>query len=479
MIDARDLPLLRIAVVGHTNTGKTSLLRTLTRNVAFGEVSDRPAVTRHVEGATLNINGQSAVELYDTPGLEDSINLLDHLDSLGTDRHADHVSVLEQFLKADAEHGPFAQEAKALGQVLECDVALYVIDARDRVLAKHRDELAILSRTARPVVPVLNFVVSDQARTAEWREHLSRLNMHAVAEFDTVVLDEDGEQRLFEKIRTLLDSHATTIDAYLADRQSQTESLIDASLQVIADAVIDIGAHQIVVSAEDLQSKPALTEAFRDAIRARERQCVENLLRLHRFRTGDYEATAQLTINEQLGTDLFSAEALRQYGLRAGGAAAAGAMAGLTIDALVGGLSLGTGTAVGAAVGALLEGGWSHGRRLVDRLRGRMALHCDDATIRVFALRQLSLLRTLLHRGHASPEPVRVDHHHDTTTGVSWDQRRLPRPLQQARLHPQWSRLAAARESGLTGHVDDPARQAAIHQLGESLRDLMRHVSES
>ena len=32
---------LKLAVVGHTNVGKTSLLRTLTRDVGFGEVSHR------------------------------------------------------------------------------------------------------------------------------------------------------------------------------------------------------------------------------------------------------------------------------------------------------------------------------------------------------------------------------------------------------------------------------------------------------
>ena len=31
---------IRIAVVGHTNAGKTSLLRTLTRRIDFGAVSD-------------------------------------------------------------------------------------------------------------------------------------------------------------------------------------------------------------------------------------------------------------------------------------------------------------------------------------------------------------------------------------------------------------------------------------------------------
>ena len=73
---------LQLAMVGHTNVGKTSLLRTLTRDVGFGEVSHRPSTTRHVEGARLSVEGQALLELYDTPGLEDAIALLDYLERL-------------------------------------------------------------------------------------------------------------------------------------------------------------------------------------------------------------------------------------------------------------------------------------------------------------------------------------------------------------------------------------------------------------
>ena len=76
------LEVLKVAVVGHTNTGKTSLLRTLTRDVAFGEVSNRPATTRDVEAVMLMVNGEPAIELFDTPGLEDSSGLLERLDEL-------------------------------------------------------------------------------------------------------------------------------------------------------------------------------------------------------------------------------------------------------------------------------------------------------------------------------------------------------------------------------------------------------------
>ena len=72
---------LKLAVVGHTNTGKTSLLRTLLHDADFGEVANAPATTRHVEGAMLRID-ELKLQWYDTPGIEDSISLLDYLEQL-------------------------------------------------------------------------------------------------------------------------------------------------------------------------------------------------------------------------------------------------------------------------------------------------------------------------------------------------------------------------------------------------------------
>ena len=77
MSHSPSLPLI-LAVVGHTNTGKTSLLRTLLRNADFGEVRDSAGTTRHVEAAQLLLQGKPYIELRDTPGLEDSVALAAH-----------------------------------------------------------------------------------------------------------------------------------------------------------------------------------------------------------------------------------------------------------------------------------------------------------------------------------------------------------------------------------------------------------------
>jgi len=137
MTDAWKQPL-KLAVVGHTNVGKTSLLRTLTRDVGFGEVSHRPSTTRHVEGARLSVDGEPLLDLFDTPGLEDAIALLDYLERLERPgERLDGPARLARFLEGSEARQRFEQEAKVLRQLLASDAGLYVIDAREPVLAKN------------------------------------------------------------------------------------------------------------------------------------------------------------------------------------------------------------------------------------------------------------------------------------------------------------------------------------------------------
>jgi len=434
-------PVLKIAVVGHTNTGKTSLLRTLTRDTGFGDVSDRPSTTRHVEGTSLLVDGEPLVELYDTPGLEDSIGLLEHLDSLRGDRQSHWIEIIRQFLESPSAQGEFEQEAKAIRQLLRADAALYVIDARDRVLGKHRDELEILGRCARPVVPVLNFVVNPEAKTAQWREHLARVNMHATAEFDTVVLDEYGELRLFEKMQTLLDPFRPTLEALIQDRKNQRTRLIKGSADLLADLLIDVAAYSVKVPIDEAVAVPAM-DSLKQTVRDREQQCVDRLLELFRFQPDDY-ASERLPIRDgQWGLDLFSPSSLKQFGIRAGGGAAAGSLAGLTLDAMVGGASLGAGAALGAAIGALWSSSKTHGRRIADRMRGFTELHVSDATLRLLALRQIDLVQALLRRGHASQEKISLQAQ-AASKNNAWTNRKLPEVLARAKVNSNWSRLHA------------------------------------
>jgi hypothetical protein len=451
---------VRIAVVGHTNTGKTSLLRTLIRDTGFGEVSSRPSTTRHVEGARLIADGEVLAELYDTPGMEDPIALLETIEAIAASdgERLDGPARIARFLATPEAGARFEQEAKVLRQLLTSDAAFYVIDARDPLLAKHRDELAVLGSCGVPLLPVLNFVRDPAADEGIWREALARLGLHAVVRYDTVAPERDGERRLYTALATLLESFRPMLERLVAGREREAVARHAAALRLIADLLVDVAACRRQVAGDAAAGIAAAVSDLNARVRAREQACVDALLALYRFRSDDVDAGQLPLIDGRWEDDLFHPETLRMLGVKIGGGAAAGAAAGVGIDLMVGGVTLGA----AAALGALIGGGWQAlrhlGDRLLGKLTGRIELTVNDVILRLLALRQLHLLAALESRGHAAVVPIRQF----AAAAGALREGRLPEALRRARAHPSWS--------GLYGEVPlESARQTAVDALAAAL----------
>ncbi|CAN1605755.1 GTPase/DUF3482 domain-containing protein [Pseudomonas mediterranea] len=450
---------LKLAVVGHTNVGKTSLLRTLTRDVGFGEVSHRPSTTRHVEGARLSVDGEALLELYDTPGLEDAIALLDYLERLERPgERLDGPARLARFLEGSEARQRFEQEAKVLRQLLASDAGLYVIDAREPVLAKYRDELEVLASCGKPLLPVLNFVSSAQHREPDWREALARLGLHALVRFDSVAPPEDGERRLYESLALLLENARGQLERLIADQQAQRLARQQSAARLIAELLIDCAACRRSVTSDAELEGQAISE-LRNAVRQREQRCVEALLKLYAFRPRDAAASDLPLLDGRWGDDLFNPATLKQLGVRVGGGIAAGAAAGAGVDLLVGGLTLGAAALVGAIAGGALQTVRGYGNRLMGKLKGQRELTVDDSVLRLLALRQRQLLLALNQRGHAALDSIRID----TPQDKSWREGKLPEALNKARAYPQWSSLNPHPK------LNQAERQEQIEQLAGQL----------
>ncbi|MCF5163525.1 DUF3482 domain-containing protein [Pseudomonas congelans] len=437
MNEADSSRAIKLAVVGHTNVGKTSLLRTLTGDVSFGEVSHRPSTTRHVEGARLSVDGEALVELYDTPGLEDAIALLDYLERLDRPgERLDGPARLARFLEGSEARQRFEQEAKVMRQLLDSDAGLYIIDAREPVLAKYRDELAVLASCGKPLLPVLNFVSAQQHREPEWREALSRLGLHALVRFDSVAPPEDGGRRLYESLALLLESARPRLERLIDDQEKQRTAKRHSAARLIAELLIDCAACRRSVETTADEEQQAV-EALRKAVRQREQQCVEALLKLYAFRKDDVSSSDLPLMDGRWGDDLFNPETLKLMGVRVGGGVAAGAAAGAGVDLMVGGVTLGAAALVGAIAGGALSTARSYGGRLLGKFKGRRELTVDDAVLRLLALRQRHLLLALGVRGHAALHSIELTTPQDKT----WRKGKIPEPLSRARAHPQWSTL--------------------------------------
>jgi len=447
---------LKLAVVGHTNTGKTSILRTLLRDVYFGEVKNEAATTRHVEQAKLTDSqmGEVLVVLYDTPGLEDASGLMDWLED-NTASRRDGIERLQQFLAADIAQGgdalssneDYSQEAKVIRQLLASDMAIYVVDAREPVLGKYKDELAILSWAAIPVMPVFNFTDSQDANIDDWQTMLARRNLHISTRFDSVAFEFEDEMRLWQNLATML-THSEMLEQLMTRRTENWAQLYDEANIIIADFLLNVAAFVHEIN-EDDDPMPVL-EQMQEAVRQSERAMQHNLLNLYKFYDNAVAATPlELQAYQQ---DPFDPELLKSYGIRTTSGAAAGALLGLGIDAAALGTTLGLGAAIGGIAGGLL----SNTSSIADRITGVKRLYIDPATLTLLATRAIDLLTALRHRGHAATDATQLLYKgekssieqsldDESNTVTPWPTHKLPSELKKARGKPQWSSLSSGK----------------------------------
>lgn len=440
---------IKLTVVGHANVGKTSLLRTLARDSHFGSVADTPGTTRHTEGVHLRTHDDVLIAFFDTPGLEDSIALIEYLEGFTTERR-DTFSKITYFLESPEATGRFEQEAKVLRQLSQSDAGLYVIDVREPILPKYQDELEILAYCGKPLLPIFNFTSSPQSKEKEWKEKLAQLGLHLVVRFDTVSPPFDGEKKLYDSLMLLLDNFHEPLTLWLADIEKKRRYRTLAGKKIIADALIDVTAVERWLQVTD--DKEEQIEALQNEVRKREQTCVAQLLKLYQFDKDTAQLERLPEIEGRFEHDLFSSEALSQMGIRLSKGAITGALTGAGIDLAVGGMTLGMATALGAVIGGVSQSVRHYGKRFSHFFNGKDKLTVDAVVICGLALRLQALQQALEKRGHAAKEKLVVL----SSTQNEWQQGKLPEPLKDCRAHPEWSML------NKNAKLNDPKRSKIV-----------------
>ncbi|MFV9616792.1 MAG: GTPase/DUF3482 domain-containing protein [Gammaproteobacteria bacterium] len=427
-----------VAIVGHTNAGKTSLIRTLLRDDQFGKVDDAAGTTRYVEKSAIFSADKEVLNLYDTPGFEDSSALLLALEELSKTVAARvPADLLDAFIKQADKFPDFEQETKVLRQSINSDVLLYMIDVREPLLGKYRDEVEILSKAGKPILPVFNFIAGNSEALRRWREQLAQFNLHSALEFDTVAFDFNAEKRLYQKLQSLLEVQYETLQALIDYRQEIWNSLNHAAAQRIFQLLIEVACHRLEVAGRGVAGKRGISasdvSSMQNFVRNAEQLALQDLLSIFAFTQLDVELQKLPVSDGQWQLDIFSPRMLKDFGLNAGATALTGAATGAGIDLMVGGLSLGAAAMLGAALGA----GWATARRyqqeLTAAIRGHKWLCVDDDTVSLLYLRQRKLLHTLTQRGHAAQNKLQLSNAAKHSLPGRWN-----KVLKVLRQNPQW-----------------------------------------
>ncbi len=371
---------IQLALISHTNNGKTTLARTLI-GVDVGEVRDAAHVTTFAESHTLLATPQGdSLQLWDTPGFGDSVRLLKRLDQSGNpigwflreviDRHRDRSFWLsQQALRA-------AKDA--------ADVVLYLVNSAESPedAGYLPAEMQILAWLGKPVLVLLNQMgpprpaAQELAEQIRWRDHLRQypavrevLALDAFARcwvHERVFYEAVGKQ-LSEQMQAAYARLLAVWEASNTQRYDQAMQLLARQLTMAAhdSEAIDAGARSVLKSAlkvvgigknEEQQRQDRAMAALVTRLNQATAEMTRGLLILHQL-----DPAEAVKINARV-RDNFAVRApidQAQAGLL--GAMISGAATGLSADLLSGGLSLGGGALLGGVVGALTFAGAAWG----------------------------------------------------------------------------------------------------------------------
>ena len=390
---------ISLLIVGHANTGKTSLIRTMVRDHTFGKVQNQSGTTRHVERITLSLADQPLLHLVDTPGFEDSMGLWQ------TRTSEPFVQLSnEQWLNAICEDPnyqvEYEQELKILRQLNQCDVILYVIDLRQKPLGKYLDELNILACANKPIVPILNYCHEDAAHRAAWKQCLAERHLHAHVQYDTVAFYLADERKLYQTLQSLMPDHYEALQDFMTQRERDASHRLTKATEQLTKLLIECATTQKICRSKTPSALEKTT--FEQSIRQREQRFVEFCLHLYAFQASDV-ILQDLPLEEGAWQqDVFDADTLKHWGIQTSTKAVTGAAIGAGIDVLSAGLTLGTATTLGAMIGAGLQTGYTFKSALLNKLKGQSVLALQPASCIVLMWRGIELVRHLHHRGHAA-----------------------------------------------------------------------------
>jgi hypothetical protein len=363
---------ISLALLSHTNAGKTTLARTLLRR-DIGAVMDRAHVTEIAESHVLMQSpaGDELV-LWDTPGFGDSVRLQRRLSACGQPVGWFLSQVWDRF--ADRAFWCSQQAMRAARE--SADVVLYVVNATEEPAAAGyvEPELQILDWLGKPGLVLLNQVgtrvdaAHERKLTDEWSALLRghhATGMRRVLTFDAfarcwlqehALLDaiagclDERRRPAFERIAAawrerdldVLRRSAAVIARQLAGLGCDTVQLADATLADKVSRALQ-GGSAAALGTEEVRARQAMLERLDESVRA----CTAELVALHGL-----AGTASEDILRQVTTGFETQRAPDADKASLWGGLVTGALGGLAADVAAGGLTFGAGAILGGIAGA-------------------------------------------------------------------------------------------------------------------------------
>jgi len=347
-----DIPVL--AIMGHPNAGKSSVVATLTENDRI-DIDKRAGTTTRSDAYPVIIDGRTILKFIDTPGFQNPTDILEWFQS-----HQEEMDLAGAFVAAHRDDPLFSHDRALLEPISQGAGIILVVDGSKRIKEKDRTEMELLRLTGRPRMAVLNNLTTLQQHMPTWQDALSR-TFNAVREFNAHRATYAERIKLLQALKGVDQRWEpqleATIEAFERDWGRRIDQTVTTILNLLKDALAlkitrVLKVEEVRDDAEREAIRERMVKSFQDDLRRLEVKAQEQI------RAHFHHNVWNLPPESLLAKDLFSDEVGRSLGLNrqqmilAG--AAGGAATGGVIDLGMGGLSFGTGALIGAVAGGAL-----------------------------------------------------------------------------------------------------------------------------
>jgi len=382
-----------IAVMGHPNEGKSSVLSTLAEDDSV-RVSPYPGETTVCRTFPVVIDNREILRFTDTPGFQNPGRLLAQFRTFS----GSSESKLRDLLAYTASMDGLAEDHELLTPVARGAGIIYVVNGARPLRNVDRDEMELLRLIGKPRMAVINSKAEDERHLSQWKDELAKhfnsirlFNAHQAGYRERLALldalksiDQDWQQ-IFEGVIDIVErnwNNRISTSAYIITR-FLTESL---RLKLSGS----LGQH---TSEQEVRAQ--LTKRYTEKIENAEKKAHEQIRGLFKHKRFDYHLPSHSILNEEI----FSERTWQLLGLSKnqfillGGLSGGAVGAGIDVAAL--GHGLGMFTALGAVGGAL---GALTGRKRFDYETSLLGMKISGPRITIGPAGSISLLFVLINR---------------------------------------------------------------------------------
>lgn len=347
---------IRIAIAGHTNAGKTTLLRTLTRE-NHGIVSDRANVTETAEYIS---NDNFNTEFIDCPGFTAPSIFLKYINIKEKSQGMDE-EVIEEILSVFNQED-IKYDRAALDGLKMCDVALYIVDLEHVPEGYHNDEIEIIQLVQNKIIGILNKsrtrndVAQEEKltkRIEHWENFFRKNNINHYLQLDAFWDQPSKVKKTYSYIEELLSDQpdkATFFRNGFKNFNSAQDEIKKTASEKLTECIINCREIKINGNAWEDNNNDIIIQSLNNKVLEYIGKFYNQIIEIYKIKidnSNNLFSKEDIKVNKSTkGQDVI---------VFGGGGAAMGASMGATLGAVIGAIitSIATG-GLGAAAGATL-----------------------------------------------------------------------------------------------------------------------------